>query len=142
MTRPTDGPSRRDDRPRRSSGGDGQSRTLGLTPPVAGALSYSLTFVTGIVFYLFADDRFVRFHAAQSTLVFGLLVALNVVLSALVGLVAFVPGVGGVLARIVGAAAALTGAVGLVLWIALMYLAVRGTEYAVPVVGEWARRLA
>jgi uncharacterized membrane protein len=142
MTRPTDGPGRHDDRTRRSGGGSSPSRTLGLSPPVAAALSYSLTFVTGVVFYLLADDRFVRFHAAQSTLVFGILVALNVALSVLVGLVAVVPGVGGVLVRIVGVAAALTGPVGLVLWVALMYLAARGNDYAVPIVGAWARRLA
>ncbi len=140
MTQPTDGPGRRDDRTPESDGG-GSARTLGLTPPVAGALSYSLTFVTGVVFYLLAEDRFVRFHAAQSTLVFGLLVALNVGLSILAGVVAVVPGVGGVLVRIVGTIAALVGPVAVVTWIVLMYLAYRGDEYAVPVAGEWARRL-
>jgi uncharacterized membrane protein len=143
MTRSTDGSGRRDDRTRRPSGGrDSSTRTLGLTPPVAGALSYSLTFVTGIVFYLVAEDRFVRFHAAQSILVFGLLAALNVLLSVLIGLVAAVPGAGSILVRVLGALAALLGPVGVVLWIVLMYLAFRGDEYAVPVVGRVAHRLA
>lgn len=138
----TDGPGRRDDSFRRSSDGGPAAKTLGLTPSVAGALAYSLTFVTGVVFYLIADDRFVRFHAAQSTLVFGLLAALNVALSIIVGLVAVVPGIGRLLVRILAAVSALLGPVGLALWIGLMYLAYRGDEYALPVVGRWAHRLA
>jgi len=101
-----------------------------------------LTFVTGAVLYVLVDDRFVRFHAAQSVLAFGLLLGVNVALSVAAVAVAFVPGVGGLLAGAVGAAAALTGPLGAVLWIGLLYLALRGDEYALPVVGGLARRLA
>jgi len=142
MTRPTDSPGRRGDRAGRPNSAGGSTRTLGLTPPVAGAVSYSLTFVTGVVFFLVAEDRFVRFHAAQSVLVFGLLAVLNVGLSVAVGVVAAVPGAGGILVRVLGAAAALLGPVGVVAWIVLLYLAYRGDEYAVPVVGRVAHRLA
>ena len=41
----------------------------GLAPNVAGALSYVLGLVTGILFVLLERDRFVRFHAFQSILV-------------------------------------------------------------------------
>ncbi len=98
--------------------------------------------MTGAVLYAVADDRFVRFHAAQSVLVFGLLLGVNLALSVAAVAVAFVPGVGGVLAGAVGAAAALTGPLGVVLWLGLLYVAYRGEEYAVPVVGGVARRLA
>ena len=156
MRRPTDDPdpgrgadrtrnrtgsgSRRRTQPRTPSGGP--SRTLGLSPSAAGALAYLLTVVTGAVLYVVADDRFVRFHAAQSVLVFGLLLGVNVALSAAAVAAAFVPGVGGSLAWAIGAAAALTGPLGVVLWLGLLYVAYRGEEYAVPVVGGVARRLA
>ena len=142
MTRPTDSPGRRGDRAGQTNSRGGSARTFGLSPPVAGAVSYSLTFVTGVVFFLVAEDRFVRFHAAQSVLVFGLLTGLNVGLSVAVGLVVAVPGAGGILVRVLGAAAALLGPVGVVVWIVLMYLAYRGDEYALPVVGGVASRLA
>ena len=98
--------------------------------------------MSGAVLYAVADDRFVRFHAAQSVLVFGLLLGVNVALSAAAVAAAFVPGVGGSLAWAIGAAAALTGPLGVVLWLGLLYVAYRGEEYAVPVVGGVARRLA
>ena len=97
--------------------------------------------MSGAVLYAVADDRFVRFHAAQSVLVFGLLLGVNVALSVAAVAVAFVPG-GGMLAGVVGAAATLTGPLGAVLWLGLLYAAYRGEEYAIPVVGGVARRLA
>lgn len=98
--------------------------------------------MTGAVLYVVADDRFVRFHAAQSVLIFGLLLGVNLALSVAAVSVAFVPGVGGLLTGAVGAAAALTGPLGAVLWVGLLSVAYRGEEYAVPVVGGVARRLA
>ncbi|WP_436345546.1 DUF4870 domain-containing protein [Natronorubrum sp. FCH18a] len=45
----------------------------GLDPNVAGTLSYLFGFVTGLIFFLIeGDNRFVRFHAAQSMVVSGL----------------------------------------------------------------------
>ena len=38
---------------------------------VAGLLCYSLGWVTGLIFYLVDKRPFVRFHAAQSMVVFG-----------------------------------------------------------------------
>jgi len=143
MTRPTNGSGRSGDRRRHPrNDASGPTRTLGLSPSTAGALSYAFTFVTGVALYLLAEDRFVRFHAAQSVLVFGPLAALNVGLSVLTGLLAVVPGIGGAAVRILGTIVALSGPVGVVLWLVLIYLAYRGDEYALPVVGGWARRLA
>lgn len=54
----------------------------GLEPNVAGALSYLLGFITGIIFYLIEeDDEFVRFHAAQSMVVFGGLFVVSILFS-------------------------------------------------------------
>jgi uncharacterized membrane protein len=44
----------------------------GLEQNVAGALCYALGWVTGIIFFIIEkDNKFVRFHAFQSIIVFG-----------------------------------------------------------------------
>ena len=53
----------------------------GLSENVAGLLCYLLGWVTGLIFY-FTDKRpFVRFHAAQSIVVFGGLMIIRMVLA-------------------------------------------------------------
>ena len=45
------------------------------------ALSYFLGFITGIVILLVEkDDKFIRFHAMQSTLVFGAIFVADIIL--------------------------------------------------------------
>ncbi|WP_121741561.1 DUF4870 domain-containing protein [Natronorubrum halophilum] len=54
----------------------------GLDENVAGALSYLFGFVSGLIFFLIeGDNQFVRFHAAQSIVVSGLVVLASIVLS-------------------------------------------------------------
>ncbi len=85
-----------------------------------GALAYLGGFITGIILLLIEkDDKFVRFHAAQSIVVFGVLF-----------LVGFVPFVG-----------ILVPAVSFVLWIVLMWKAFNGELYKLPYVGDWADKL-
>ena len=43
----------------------------GLDANVAAALTYAVGWVTGIVFLLVEPNKFVRFHALQSTIAFG-----------------------------------------------------------------------
>jgi len=87
----------------------------GLAENVAGLLCYVLGWVTGIIFLLIDKRPFVKFHAAQSIVVFGgltiLRIGLGVVLST-----------GGLLG--VGLWAAIVGLIGilaLILWIFLMF---------------------
>src|SRR5580700_695339 len=53
----------------------------GLSENVAALLSYLVGWVTGIIFFLIDKRPFVRFHAAQSMVVFGGLFVLSVALS-------------------------------------------------------------
>ena len=54
----------------------------GMNENVRPALSYVLGFVTGIIVYLIErDNEYVRWHAAHSMAVFGLLFIANIVLS-------------------------------------------------------------
>lgn len=85
------------------------------------ALTYLLGFVTGIFFLLTEkENSFVRFHALQSTVVFGALFILN-----------FVPVLG-----------FFTVPLGLILWIFLMYKAYSGERYKLPYIGDFIERQA
>ena len=56
--------------------------STGIQPNVAGLLSYLLGWVTGLIFFLIEkDNKFVRFHAMQSMIVFGGLTIFNMVFS-------------------------------------------------------------
>lgn len=113
----------------------------GLEENVAGALSYLLGPVTGILFYLLEDkNQFVRFHAAQSTVLFGGLFVLGVVLSIATTVLAIIPVVGWLIALVLGVVALLLVPAGFLAWLFLMYTAYVGKEYEVPVVGEYARQ--
>jgi uncharacterized membrane protein len=119
----------------------GAETSTGLDENVAGALAYVLGLITGIAFLVLeSDNRFVKFHAAQS-IVFTLAVfGINVLLW-IVGAV-----VGAVLGNLVGG---LFGLLTLPLWLVffaawvfLMFQAFQGKEFEVPVVGGIARSIA
>lgn len=104
--------------------------TIGLDQNVTAALTYSLTFVTGLAFYLLEENEFVRFHAAQSTAVFGVLFGLSFLLSILetVLIIASVRGVSVALEF----AWLLLAVTTVGLWLGLMVQAARGKRTAVP----------
>ena len=99
----------------------------GLQSNIAGALAYFLGPITGILFLLIEkNNKFVRFHAMQSTLTFGGIFVLNIVLG-------FIPILGWI-------AGSLISLVSLILWIFLMYKAFNNEEYELPVIGDIARK--
>ncbi|HWK11802.1 MAG TPA: DUF4870 domain-containing protein [Vicinamibacterales bacterium] len=100
--------------------------STGLTANVAAAASYFLGFITGIVFLLTErENRFVRFHAMQSTLVFLALVGIDVLLQ-IVPIVGFLM----VIFLVMPGSA--------ILWLVLMFKAYQGEEFSLPVVGRMA----
>ena len=94
----------------------------GLPKNTAAALSYVLGWLTGIIFLLIEKDPFVRFHAMQSIITFGILTLLS-----------FVPVIGWILSPLVMI-------VGFVLWLVLIFKAYQGEEFKLPVVGEFAKK--
>jgi uncharacterized membrane protein len=94
----------------------------GLPKNTAAALSYVLGWLTGIVFLLIEKDPFVRFHAMQSVVTFGILT-----------IASFVPIIGWILSPLIMIA-------GFVLWLVLIYKAYQGQEFELPVVGKMARK--
>jgi uncharacterized membrane protein len=106
----------------------GSSRTaLGTDENVAAALSYILGWISGVaVLLLEHENRFVRFHAMQSTIVFGVLSVAWFVC------VAVIPILGWIISFIV------IPPLSAVLWLVLMFKAYQGERYKVPVVGDIA----
>jgi uncharacterized membrane protein len=108
-----------------------------LSENVAGALSYLFGWVSGLLF-LFVDKRpFVRYHAAQSVLIFGTLSLLLLILGDFF-LGTFLPQAGGallVMRRIVEL-------VWLVAAVVLMLKASSGERYRVPLAAPHADRAA
>lgn len=92
-----------------------------------GALTYLLGFITGIIFLLVEkQSRFVRFHAMQSTILFGGLFVVNIALG-------FIPLLGWL-------AGLLLSLLGFVFWIILMWKAFQGEMYKVPYIGDIAEK--
>ena len=114
----------------------------GMSENVAGLLCYVFGWITGIIFFLIDKRPFVRFHAAQSMVVFGGLHIINIALGFF-----FVSGgmmmAGGLGGFGLGAALySLIGLLGLILWILLMVKAYQGTKYEVPIAGGIAKSIA
>ena len=103
-----------------------EKTSTGLDANIAAALAYLVGFVTGIIFLVVEkENRFVRFHALQSTLLFAGIVAIDILLQ-------IVPILGAlVVVFIVIPASA-------VLWLLLMFKAYQGEEFKLPLVGQLA----
>lgn len=126
------------------------TNATGLDSNVAGALSYVLGILTGIVFYVIEpDDEFVRFHAAQSIVTFGLLILVSVGFSVVATALSLVfltgsPGgflVGGILSLVLGLVWLVFAVGSLGLWIYLIVRAYQGKTPRVPIAAGIADRL-
>ena len=106
-----------------------EKTSTGLSENVAGLLCYVLVWVSGVVFLLIErENKFVRFHAIQSIIVFGIIMIIGLILSA-------IPVVGIVLVWIVSL-------IGIVFWIVLMIKAFQGNKYKLPWAGNLAEKWA
>ena len=104
-----------------------EKTSTGLNENVAGLLCYVLGWISGIVFILIEkENKFVRFHAMQSIIVFGAITIAGFILS-------WIPFIGGFLAGIIWL-------LGLVLWIVLMVKAYQGAMYKLPWSGNLAEK--
>jgi len=101
----------------------------GLSPNTAGLLCYLAGWITGIVFLVIDKKRkFVRFHAWQSIMTFGVLTVASLILSP-------IPLIGLILGPIIWV-------LSFVLWIILMVQAGTGKMWKLPLVGDWAEKQA
>ena len=103
--------------------------STGLSENVAGLLCYVLGWITGIIFLIIEkENRFVRFHAIQSIVVFGVLTVANIIVSWIPVINIFLPW--------------LISILGFILWIVLMYKAYKGEMYKLPWSGDFAEKRA
>jgi len=100
----------------------------GLDANLAAALTYAVGWVSGLAFYfLEQDNKFVRFHALQSIIVFGgLSLAWMLALS--------IPFPGWIIAILI------IPPVSAFLWLLLMYKAYQGERFKVPGAGDMAEQ--
>jgi uncharacterized membrane protein len=104
------------------------TKGTGLEPNIAGLLCYVAGWVSGLVFLLLEPkDKFVRFHAIQSIIVFG---AINLAYF-IVFRIPFIWVIGWVF-----------WAFGVVLWIVLMIKAYQGQKPKMPIAGDYAEKHA
>ncbi|MDD5127695.1 MAG: DUF4870 domain-containing protein, partial [Dehalococcoidales bacterium] len=101
--------------------------STGLSQNMAGLLCYVLGWISGIIFLILEkDNKFVRFHAIQSIVVFGALTVVSVIIG-------WIPVLGAVIGWIISVIA-------FVLWIVLMLKAFQGQEYKLPIAGDFAAK--
>lgn len=104
---------------------------LGISQGAEASLAYFLGWISGLVLLVVErDNAYVRFHALQSVIVFGVLAVLGIVAGV-------IPFVGWMIAL-------LLAPVGLIAWIGLMVKAFQdgpsGKPFKVPVLGEFAEK--
>jgi uncharacterized membrane protein len=103
----------------------GKSST-GLQANTAALLSYVAGFITGIIFFVIEkDNKFVKFHAMQSIILFAATFALQMVCVMLPIFIVLIP---------------LLNLAVLILWIILMVKAYQGETFKLPVIGEIAEK--
>jgi uncharacterized membrane protein len=114
--------------------------STGVDPRLAALLCYAAWWVSGLVFLIIEQQhREVRFHAAQSLVLFGGLSLVIAVLS--FGSVAMLMVSGGAFeaARML---VYLVWLAAVVIWLVLMYRAYNGETWRVPLAGDLAARIA
>lgn len=109
--------------------------SMSIQPNIAAALSYVGWWITGLFFFLGERrNRFVRFHAMQSILVFIVVTVIWAILKIIFSL-PIIGLVGYCLGPIAGFATFL-------LWAGLIIMAFLGKQVKIPVLGDYAERFA
>jgi uncharacterized membrane protein len=105
-----------------------ESTSTGLQPNVAGLLCYVGGWISGIIFFILEQkNAWVRFHAAQSIVVFGVLTVAGVIL--------------GWLPLLGEAFKAVVLIITFILWIILMLKAYNGERYKLAWAGDMAEKI-
>jgi uncharacterized membrane protein len=115
------------------AGAAAASPTEGIQENVAGLLCYVLGWLTGIIFLLIDKRQWVKFHAAQSIVVFGGLTIIKIGLAFMHGMMGGLIGWG--FLSMIGLLLALLT---FVLWILLMIKAYQHEMFRLPVAADIA----
>lgn len=117
-----------------------KATTLGLDERSERVLAYLFFWISGIFFLVFEKNRNVRWHALQSTVIFGSLslgiVAISIVRTILLIMFSTIPILGGVLGSVtafgLGLLLNILFAISVVLWLWLMWMALLRPNYRLP----------
>jgi len=102
--------------------------STGLSPNTAALLCYVGIWISGIIFFVLEQkNKFVRFHAAQSIVVFGTITVAGVILG-------LIPVVGDAFSTIIGI-------IGFIVWIIMIVKASSGEWYKLPWAGDVAENM-
>jgi len=103
--------------------------STGMSANIAGLLCYLFMWITGIVFVVIEKkSTFVKFHAWQSIMTFGVLTVALLILT-------WIPFIGWILSILIWILM-------VVLWIILLIQAGTGKMWKVPGAGDWAEKMA
>lgn len=101
--------------------------SLNLDENIEGLLCYLGIWITGLIFYLLEkNNKFVKFHAMQSIIVF-------LPLSVIITIFWWIPIIGWLLAPLISI-------IMFILWIILMIKAYQGEKFKLPIVGDIAEK--
>ncbi len=101
--------------------------STGLEQNTAAVLAYVFLFVGGLVFFLLEkENKYVRFHAMQSIVVFGAYTVAAIILSV-------IPVIGWIFSVLLGALA-------FILWIVCIVKASQGQMFKLPIAGDIAEK--
>ena len=110
--------------------------SLGLEENVEAALCYLGVWITGLLFYFIDDkNKFIRFHALQSILVFLPLTILALIFGGAFGLIHYEQGW-----YFFGWISWIFWILVVILWLILMIKAFQGQKMKLPVVGDLAEK--
>ncbi len=127
------------------SGGSGGTAagTSGLEENVAGLLAYVLGWLTGIIFFVIDKRPFVKFHAAQSMVVFGALFIISIVLNIFLGMSWMAGSAVGMMGTMMHFLfGTLVWLLSLVIWVLCMVKAYQHERYKLPFLGDIAENIA
>lgn len=110
-----------------------------MSENVAGLLCYLVGWITGLIFYFIDKRPYVRFHAAQSIVLFGGLHIINIVLGVMFGMSLMMGGLGTFSAGMLFYW--LIGLVTFILWVLLMIKAYQGERFRVPIAADLAEKI-
>ena len=113
--------------------------STGMQANVAALLSYVLGWLTGLIFFLLEkDNKFVKFHAIQSMIVFGALFVLQIGIGMFMWIFAMMRL--GFMIPVISFITGLFYLVSIVLWVILMVKAYQGEMFKLPIAGDIAEK--
>lgn len=114
-----------------------EKTTLGMDQNIEALLCYVGTWITGIVFFVLeTENRFVRFHALQSLIAFGLISVIFIATSILTSIFTFFLPFSLPILILITIINVVLGGLSFVLWVLLMVKAYQGSWFKLPVIGD------